>query len=347
MRGGGAQRVILHLANELGARGHKVDIVLCRARGPYLDEISPRVNVVDLDKDRVLKSIPALVRYLRRHDPDATLSTLEHESVAVSIARALSRSDANYILRETTRVTDQPPEDRIERITRYLYRHAYHRSDGVVANSSSVAEDISKSFSVDPAKIEVIGNPVVTGELMEKRTDPVDHPWYCNEETEVVVGVGRLSSEKRFETLIDSMVHLREQRDVKLRIFGEGAKRDELADHVDLPGFVENPFKHMAAADAFALSSRTEGFGNVIVEAMACGTPVVATDCPGGPSEILAGGTYGELVPVDDPPALADALDRTLTDPLAESVLVKRANEYHVSTVSDAYEGVLWPEKEQ
>ena len=167
----------------------------------------------------------------------------------------------------------------------------------------------------------------------------------------MILAVGRLSDAKDFPTLLKAIVRMNEKRKVKCIILGEGELREKLqgmieqlslSGTVDLHGFVGNPYAYLAKADLFVLSSRREGFPNVLVEAMACGTPVVATDCPSGPAEILENGKYGPLVPVGDAQALADAMLRTLDDHLPAETLIARAEEFSVEKIADQYIDLLF-----
>ncbi|ELZ36066.1 glycosyl transferase family protein [Halorubrum saccharovorum DSM 1137] len=198
----------------------------------------------------------------------------------------------------------------------------------------------------------VIHNPAYSKGISEKATERVSHPWFQSDEPPVILGVGSLTPQKDFPTLVRAFNRLRSQQDARLVILGEGDRREELesliqrygiGDSVDLPGFVDNPFKYMKQADVFVLSSRWEGFGNVIVEAMACGTPIVSTNCPSGPAEILQNGKYGQLVRTGDPEALAAAVQATLAEPPAPDPLIERAKEFSVERVADKYLATLLP----
>jgi glycosyltransferase involved in cell wall biosynthesis len=202
-----------------------------------------------------------------------------------------------------------------------LVKCLYPLADKVVAVSHGVANDLHELVKLPTEKIAVIYNPVVTPGLLTKSQVPVDHPWFTIGQLPVILGVGRLSRAKNFSTLIRAFaqrgLHLR----ARLMILGEGELRPDLealvselglGDTVCLPGFVNNPFAFMARSALCVLSSVQEGFPNVIVQAMAVGTPVVATDCLYGPAEILEGGKYGRLIPVDSVEAMAQAIDEEL-----------------------------------
>jgi glycosyltransferase involved in cell wall biosynthesis len=210
---------------------------------------------------------------------------------------------------------------------------------------------------VPSAKVKVIYNPTVTPEIFRKATEPVQHPWFVDNRVPIILAAGRLHRQKDFPTLLRAFSLLRQNRPCRLVILGDGKKRRRKAlrqlakqlgieKDVSLPGFVENPFAYMARANLFVLSSAWEGFGNVIVEALACGCPVVSTDCRSGPREILDNGRYGRLVPVGDPEALARAMLEALDDPdnpCDRETRIQRAMEFSVDKIVDEYLKVLLP----
>jgi glycosyltransferase involved in cell wall biosynthesis len=226
----------------------------------------------------------------------------------------------------------------------------YPWADAVIAVSDGVADHIARLTGMPRERITTIYNPVVTTELLEKARKPVDHPWLAPGQPPVVLGVGKLKIQKSFRTLIRAFARVRAARPARLVILGEGARRralealvDELGlrEDVALPGYVANPWAWMARAAVFALSSRWEGLPGALIEAMACGCPVVSTDCPSGPAEILQGGAYGPLVPVGDAGALADAILALLEAPPDRARLRARAAMFCVDPAVDRYLAVL------
>jgi glycosyltransferase involved in cell wall biosynthesis len=326
LRGGGAERVMLDLAHGFAERGIATDLVLPQVEGPYLSEVRTDVRIVNLAARRVLASLPGLVRYLRRERPDALLSTLTHANLVALWARRLSGVPTRAVVREAntlTQVTRGAGRDR-RRLLPFLVRRFYPWADGVVAVSSGVARDLEASSGIAAGSMYILPNPVVTPDLASKAVEPLDHPWFRPGEPPVVLGVGRLSKQKDFATLIRAFDRVRRARGARLMILGEGPERaglqalaDELAlsQDVALPGFASNPFAYMARAGVFVLSSAWEGMPGALIQAAACGAPVVATDCESGPREVLQDGRYGRLVPVGDPAALAEAILSTLDQP--------------------------------
>lgn len=324
--GGGAERAMVLLAGGLAQRGFSVDLVVTRARGPYFAEVPKDIRVVDLNAHRIISSLPSLVRYLRRERPPLLLSTLSATNCVALWARDMARVNTTVVVNEQTTRTKahaNTPHRRMRMLPK-LMQWTYPRADGLTAISAGAARDLARLLEVEEDDIRVIYNPVVTNQLESRAMEPVDHSWFRPGQPPVILSVGRLVQAKDFPTLLRAFALLRNVTDARLMILGEGERRqslevlaEELAieDHVALPGFVANPYAYMAHSSVFALSSRWEGLGMGLIEAMACGTPVVSTDCPNGPHEILEGGRWGRLAPVGSPEHLADALVSTLNDP--------------------------------
>lgn len=353
LRGGGAERAMVTLANGFADRGLGVDLVLARAEGVYLSEVSPGVNVVDLQSHRVLASLPALVRYLRQRRPQAMLSALSHANVIAIMACMLSRIAVRLVVSERSNLSmsSSKPQNWRARIMLPLMRMGYPKTDGVVAVSGGVADDLARTIDLSRDRISVIYNPVVTPELLEKSREPLLHPWLGEGKPPVILGVGRLTQAKDFATLIRAFARVHAKRDCRLVILGEGELRGELerlvaslgiVDSVQLPGFSGNPFAWMSRVRLVVLSSRWEGLPNVLIQAMACGTAVVSTDCRSGPDEILEEGKWGALVPVGDVEALAGAIATTLDTPREQLPDVRRrAGDFAQGLAVDGYLQVL------
>jgi len=234
-----------------------------------------------------------------------------------------------------------------------MMRRLYPKADRIVAVSQGVADDLISLLNLPHEKVTVIYNPIVTPELFEQAKQPVSHPWFEQNRLPVILAVGRLTRQKDYPTLFRAFSLVRQVRPAKLLILGEGEERANLErlaielgiqNDVSMPGFVDNPFAFMAKASVFVLSSAWEGFGNVLVEALACGCPVVATDCRSGPREILDNGRYGRLVPVGDHEALAKAILETLDNPdfpADRQTRLQRAMEFSVDAAVDKYLKVL------
>jgi glycosyltransferase involved in cell wall biosynthesis len=210
---------------------------------------------------------------------------------------------------------------RRERMVPRLAKRFYPWADHVTGNSRGVADDLSQVTGLPRERIKVLYNPVVTPEVREKARAPLNHPWFEAGQRPVVLAVGRLTKQKDFPTLIRAFAQVRQTQPARLLILGEGPDRSalealvnqlDLGDDVAMPGFVENPYAYMRRASLYVLPSRWEGLPTVLIEALYCGPPVIATDCPSGPREILADGKHGLLVPVGDVIALTQAIESGL-----------------------------------
>lgn len=351
LRGGGAERVMLFLARGFVEKGYEVDLVLAKSEGPYLRDVPENVNVVDLKAGRVFTSLSALVRYLRKAQPFALLSAMDHSNIIALWAQRLARVRARVVVSvHHTLSMGVKHSNRRGRLIPYIARWCYGWADGVVAVSRGVADDLSNTLDLPRERIRVIYNPVVVPELFELVTEPMEHPWFRAGEPPVVLSVGRLTAAKDYPTLLRAFSLVIRARPVRLVILGEGEERARLEamvwdlgleDVVSLPGFVKNPYAYMSKAAVFVLSSAWEGFGNVLVEAMACGTPVVSTNCPSGPAEILESGKYGRLVPVGNAEALAEGILAVLDGSTNSEVLRHRAKEFSYDDIADQYLGIL------
>jgi glycosyltransferase involved in cell wall biosynthesis len=324
--GGGAEKVFLHLGQGFAERGAEVHLVLARAEGPYLPLVPDSLQVVDLGASRVLRSLPALVCYLRRARPVALLSALDHANVVALWAQKLARVPTRVVVTVHNTPSQATAQARTlsARLMRYWVKPFYPWAHAVVAVSKGVANDLVQWVGVPADKVRVIYNPIITPELFHKAEEPLDHPWFQPGQPPVILGAGRLTTQKDFPTLLRAFALVRAQRPARLMILGEGELRADLerlaeqlgiAEDFALPGFVQNPYPYLKRAAVFVLSSRWEGLPTVLVEALALGTPVVSTDCPSGPREIHADGKWGRLVPVGDAGKLAEAILETLRQP--------------------------------
>ena len=348
LRGGGAERVFLNLAKGFAERGFSVDLILAQKEGAYLDKVPEGVKIVDLNSRRILYSLFPLVRYLKKEQPDVLLSAIFHVNIISVLAILLSGSNADLIVTEHNpfSITQKklPLWERF--IVKFFMRVLYKRTKAVVTVSKGVAEDL-KSLGLNSKNFKVIYNPMDIADIKKKAKEDPKHEWLENKSQPILLGVGRLTYQKDFAMLIKAFSKICKNTDARLIILGEGEERKNLQklvnklglqDHVDMPGFVDNPYAYMSKAEVFVLSSRYEGFGNVLVEAMACGTPVVSTNCPVGPSEILDKGKYGKLVPVGDVEAMEKAIIETLHNlKLSADELQKRASHFSVERATDRY----------
>jgi glycosyltransferase involved in cell wall biosynthesis len=328
--GGGAERSMLKLAGGFLYHGFIVDLVLVHKTGPLISEVPKHMKIVDLNaprafSSRALSSLPALVAYLRQERPDILYTGLMTSLIALW-ARRIAHVPTRVVISERNVLSlevKQFPRDIRFRLMPLFVKIFYPWADGIVAVSQAVAVDLAQLTGIPLYKINVIYNPVVTDELRAKAQIKINHPWFDPGQPPVILAVGRLFPQKDYPTLLRAFASLCRSRPVHLIILGEGDERKNLEllagelgiqDRVCFPGFIENPYPYMKNAALFVLSSRFEGLPGVLIEALFCGTPVIASDCPGGSREILGNGKYGQLVPLADPESLARALASALKD---------------------------------
>jgi glycosyltransferase involved in cell wall biosynthesis len=381
--GGGAEQNMLNLAGGLAARGYPVDLVLGR-REAACPPLPPRVRCVELPGPQlaataravwrdpatarelgrslgdarppwVLACAPALAAYLRAERPHALLSALSYSNLAALWARRLAGVSTRVVVSERNVLslrTAGDPRRRLRALPQ-LVRRLYPQADAVSAVSDGVADDLCRVTGLARERVHTTGSAIVTPDLARHAAAPLQHPWLAEGEPPLLLGVGKLKPQKDFATLLRAFAALRRERVARLLILGRGpqlarltalARRLGIAADVRFEGFVPNPFAYMARARAFALSSAWEGLPSVLVQAMACGCPVVSTDCPAGPAEILAGGRHGPLVPVGDAQALARALLGLLARPPAAAGLRARAQAFDVEGAVDRTLPLLWPD---
>jgi len=322
------------MASWLVDQGVALDVVLARARGPFLPLVPSQARVVDLGVRKTAASMPGLLDYLRREHPEAVLASLNASAVALAAKRFFlpcQRVVAYYASTFSEEFRRAPPQTRL--MMRAL-RRLLPAADAVVACSTGAEKDLARLAPRIVSKLHMIWNVVTVEGTVD---GPPPHPWLQGLGPPVVVSVGRLDAGKDFATVIRAVGEMRRRRPARLLVLGEGPLRGELealagdlglAGAVQLPGFVPNPLAYVARAQVFAFASRFEGLPRAVVEALACGTPVVSADCPHGPAEILGQGRWGRLVPVGDWRAMADAVLATMDDPPASARLRRRARDF-------------------
>ncbi len=351
---GGAERVMITLANAFHQRGIGTRVITTKViEGEYANLLHRDMTVVRLRSGTMWRTVIPLARYLRHDPPQALLSTLGEANIVAALARWLSRRPIRLVVREantpTTAFLRNPSWKK--RLTGRLIPLFYPLADAIVAVSTGVQHDLARLLPRAPTKIHVIYNPVITPDLHQLCQMPVEHPWFLDRSIPVILSVGRLSPQKDFPILLQAFARVRRQVPTRLVILGEGELRPQLEQMAaelgiqsdfDLPGFDPNPFRYMSRASVFVLSSRYEGLPNALIQAMACGCPVVSTDCASGPADILDGGKYGELVPVGDADALANAILRVLQGK-RKTVPPEWLQQFDVDRVVDQYLQILMP----
>lgn len=377
LAGGGAERVVLSLAAEFAGRGLRVDLVLANLRGELVSAIPPSIRLVELGaaalptvlatllrlpsrtwrtvlptmimrRRKKLRSLPRLVRYLQTEVPQVVLSSTDLPNLLALWAGWLARVDTRLFLKADNSLktwvdnTQDPLRRKLPQLICQWYPHAH----GIAAVSAGLAAELAAMAHLASDRISVIYNPIDCGRIGALAAVPVDHPWFQTRRIPVILAAGRLHPQKDYPTLLQAFASLRKQREARLAILGEGPERERLqtlsnelgiSGDVHLMGFQSNPFAYMVRSAVFVLSSAWEGLSNVLIEALVCGCRVVSTDCPHGPAEVLAGGRYGLLVPVGEPEALAQAIQKSLDGTTDPEKLRQRARQFDIETVADRY----------
>lgn len=351
--GGGAERVNVNLANEFAARGIATDLVLMREEGELLSQVDPRVRVVSLDAKRIRGIYMPLVDYLREAQPQVLMACMWPVTIMALVSRVVSRVPVRVVLSEHTNWSVAEIASRFwTRISINLTMRVFYRfADAIVAVSKGAKRDLEERAWLSSDRVAAIYNPIVndSGHIPE----PTLLEGWSGGAHKRLIAVGTLKPIKDYPTLLRAFRQVCDVVDSRLVILGEGNERSELErllrelgliGRVFLPGFVIDPASYTTQADLHVLSSTGEGFGNVIVEALEHGVPVVSTDCPSGPREILCDGKYGRLVPPGDPDALAKAILESLREVPDRDALTARAHDFTVGAIADEYLQVLLPE---
>jgi glycosyltransferase involved in cell wall biosynthesis len=320
---GGADRVTLTLLKSLNRQHFDLTLVLSKRVGEFLEDVPADVQVLSLNAPNLWFSWFPLWRLLRQHRPDILFSTSGGANIPAVIAFKLARLRGRLVLSERNTLFHSGLTAK-RRLVVWFKRTLYNQADRITAVSQGVQNDVVETLGIQADHVQVIYNPIVDDTLHQAAQEPVTHPWF-QQDIPIVLAAGRLVVQKDFQTLLRAFAQVRNGRPARLVILGEGPLEPELKalsrelgiePDVWFGGFDKNPFKYMAKCAVFVLSSLHEGLPGVLIQAMACGAPVIATDCPFGPAEIITEpGKDGILVPVGDVKALVEKLEFLLSHP--------------------------------
>lgn len=359
---GGAQRRTLAMAGELAQRGMRVTVLVARDAGPLRETVPAGVSIVSLQcrltelpwvrarrRRQVRASVPGLIRYLRATRPDVLIAAANHTLLSALLAHRLAGPIPTKLVLRVSNHLSGPGLSRWLRTA--AIRRTFNRTTAILAVAEAVANDLRALHSGLTAPVHVLPNPVIGADHLVRAGEKVEHPWFHDGGDPVVLSVGRLVPQKDIATLLRASARLAERRPLRLVIVGDGPERRSLetlchalglAARVHFAGTLDNPLPLMRSAKLFVLPSRWEGLPGALIEAMACGCPVVASDCPGGNAEVLLGGRLGRLVPPGDVAALADAMADALDTEPDREALRARASDYTVEAGTSALIDLLW-----
>ncbi|MBM4140172.1 MAG: glycosyltransferase [Nitrospira sp.] len=362
LRGGGSEKVLLNLLKGLDRNEFFITLILYERvfDFPLPENVEVKIldiytsrNILKLTKSFILK-IVNLSRLIRQNKPDIVFSLLSSTNVAAIVAKLFSWTKCKVIVSDHTHPSTNLKNEIYGGITKIFIKYLYPKANKIIAVSEGIKQDLIKNFNIPEDKVVVIYNPVDIKEIETLSKEKADHPWFY-EEVPIIVSVGRITKQKGYPYLIKAFSLVKRSLTCRLLIIGEGEDKMELIEmtkeldlkgDIEFLGFQKNPFKYMARSSVFILSSLYEGFGNVIVEAMALGLPVISTDCPSGPSEIIDDRKNGLLVPIKDERALAKAMIDALTDSRLKDDLCReaklKAQSYDLNKIIERYRSIFY-----
>jgi glycosyltransferase involved in cell wall biosynthesis len=349
---GGIGRVMINLLNGIHAAGIPVDLILPQAEHPDLTQLDARIHTLVIDTNHPGHAIDQIRMYSRAYRYRTVLSNKDYSNrllvgafrdwpkrpwivfrIGSHVAEKLKRK--NFLLRWKRR---------------RILAHVYRQADALIGNSHGVSAALKDLVGPNGPEIHTIFNPVKLDEIRRRAVESPTHPWFIDRRQPIILTAGRLARIKDHATLLKAFYQVRKEMECRLVILGEGRQRDKLIalakklgveDDCALPGFTQNPFRYLARADLFVLSSQFEGSPNALLEALALKRPVVSTDCPSGPREILANGRYGRLVPTKNPRVMADAILETLRRPPNPAIFEKAVEHFDLNRSVEHYLRVL------
>lgn len=347
---GGVEHMMVNLCRGFAALGARVDLLVDQPERPFLNTLPESVKRIEITSSKHNKQLQAVVDYLEDHNPAVLMSAkISDDNLAMAAKLRTKHLSTRYFIRTGTNLSGRLRARGVNFWRRWLKLRELKRlnlqADGRIAVAQSVADDLCLITGLSPSDIQTIRNPTVTPELLQAQNSPSPHPWF-SEPIPVILGIGGFRTQKDFATLIKAFAISVKQQPARLIILGEGRQRDRLkqliqslgiSDLVTMPGFVKDAPAWITHARLFVLSSLWEGSPNVLVEAMALGTPVISTDCPGGSREILQDGSLGPLTPVGDPHALANAILQVLESPPDPDLLRNGVAEYDMVGSAQRY----------
>lgn len=352
--GGGAERILINLADYFAAHGWRVDLVVCKFIGELKDQVPATIRVVSLEQKRVVFSLPAYLRYLLLAKPPIVLSSIERPSIIAGFGKRLSKHKHKLFIRmEGTLITSEPLWKQFHRLPWLaLLLFGYPAANGIFAISKAIAQQLARVPTLKKTPIHLVYNPLIKPDFSSKIKEIPVYPSCVDATLPTLIAVGRLRPQKDYPTLLKAFARVRKTVPSQLLILGVGplqTKLEELAFSLGISetthflGFVENPLGYIHRANIFVLSSAWEGLPGVLIEALTTGTPVISTNCRTGPSDVLENGRFGKLVPVGDDVALAEGIVEILKKPRQpmSPELLAHLDQFKVDVIAEKYVKIL------
>lgn len=357
LRLGGAAKIALNLTEYYMNNNVHVTIILTEGTQQQkgFKDVPAGVDVIYLPQPNIhkyirpLSAVFKLVSLFKKIGPDAILAVRHNATAASYLAWKVASKPGMFFIRDINPITRTL--DR-KKIMIQVLKMAYSSAEAVIGNSRDVTAALTSINWVEPSRIHAIDNPVISQTFFRKAEEQVDDPWVNNSDTPLFITIGRLDLMKDHQTLIRAFALVKAETDCRLLLVGDGSQYAQLEqlisdlnlrEFVKLAGSLENPYPLLKRADVFVLTSLYEGFGNVLVEALALGKKVISTDCPGGPSYILNKGEFGKLVKVGDVEGLAKAMHSSLGEQVSEDKIINRGKEFSIETVGQKYSKIMFP----
>jgi glycosyltransferase involved in cell wall biosynthesis len=346
MRGGGSERVISILLNHLDREKFDITLILLKKEGIYLADLPSDIKIIDLDIKQARYALFAIIKQIKEIQPNIVFSTLGYLNILISIIRPFFSKKIKFIARESNTVSIQNKQEKYPRLFDFLYRRFYSNFDNIIAQSKYMKNDLIKNFSINSDLIKIIYNPVDIEFINSKKES---NKILFDKNKINLLSVGRLSHQKGYDVLLKTISRLDEI--FHLHIVGDGKEKEKLLnlskelkikDRIHFLGFQKNPYRYMSQASLLILSSRYEGLPNVVLEANACGLPVIAYDCPGGTGEIVKNGINGFLIECGDIDKLALKIEDAIKREWNRNNIIKLIMErYSLTNIILEYEEVL------
>lgn len=349
--GGGAERITILLANELVEKNYQVIFFVKSNSGELKESLDKRIKVIELSpkSDSKIKVFRNLIKVFRRNNCESVFGVSLGMSTFALLAKVISKSKTNII--PVIHISYTNNISRAERVKLKIMKSLDNYTYKTIVVSKEARNAYIKESGIKDNKVITIYNPVVNDEIKEKMVQQPDHPWLVNHNIPVIIAAGRLTGQKNYFLMLKVISNIIKTREVRLIVLGKGelhnklldyAKKLGIGDYVDFYGFTNNPYSFFYNSDCYLMTSDYEGLPTVLIEAMACGCPIVSTDCPSGPREILDGEQYGYLIPIEDIEGLGNAIIKTISgNRCADKVLMERAEFFTVKKAVQEYIDII------